>query len=70
MGNYRNLREPMGYTTRLLLGQYRKMRRRIMSQVIIVDEEYEEDKPCEDCMEGICQLIRHSFSDIDERRER
>ena len=41
-----------------------------MSQVTIVDEEYEEDKPCEDCVEGTCQLIRHSFSDTDERRER
>lgn len=34
-----------------------------------LDEE-EDDQPCEDCQNGDCQLIAHSFSDTDERRER
>jgi len=28
---------------------------------------WHEDQPCEDCKEGRCGLISHSFADIDER---
>jgi len=40
----------------------------IADSVSEIDEE--ENEICEDCQDGDCQLIAHSFSDTDERRGR
>ena len=68
---------------RLLLGRLSKVFGDVMSakpdltkvitaiadSVSEIDEE-ENDGVCEDCQYGDCQLIAHSFSDTDERRNR
>jgi len=41
----------------------------IADSVSELDEE-ENDGVCEDCQNGDCQLIAHSFDDTDERRGR